>query len=170
MEEYLGEIRIVGYNWAPRNWDNCEGQLLDIGSYQALYSLLGTQFGGNGRTSFALPDLRGRVPMHADYYLNQVGTMYGMETVTLTTHELAAHQHDFNATHANASHHALGPSSTRHFGISQGTNTFGPSNNLVQMNPAAVLPAGSSQAHENRQPSTAVNFIICLDGLYPSRN
>ncbi len=170
-EPFLAEIRIVGFNFAPRGWAFCDGQILPISQNQSLYSLLGTTYGGDGRTSFALPDLRGRSPMHVDgeHPLGQKG---GEETHTLSAAEMPDHDHD-------------PPKAS-----SQAANTGDPAGNLLadpplsvgqiysqqnatlnaQMASAMVANVGGGQAHENRQPYTAVYFCIALQGLFPSRN
>ena len=168
-EPFLAEIRIVGFNFAPRGWAFCDGQILPINQNQSLYSLLGTTYGGDGRTSFALPDLRGRTPMHVGDG-HQLGQKGGAETVTLTAAEIGAHTHTVKAS-------------------SQQANQAQPANlilatvprpELIYRTPAAssttalrsgtVTNAGGGQAHDNMQPYLAVSFCIALRGLFPSRN
>ncbi len=168
-EPFLAEIRIVGFNFAPRGWAFCDGQILPINQNQSLYSLLGTTYGGDGRTSFALPDLRSRTPIHRGDG-HQLGQKSGAETVTLTAAQIAAH------THAAKASSTVG-------------NEITPTSRvLAQLTPpdlgyrdpeaasttalrsGTVTNAGGGQAHDNMQPYTTVSFCIALRGLFPSRN
>jgi microcystin-dependent protein len=166
-EPFLAEIRIVGFNFAPRGWAFCDGQILPINQNQSLYSLLGTTYGGDGRTSFALPDLRGRTPLHKGPG-HSLGQKSGAETVTLGIGEMPAHTH---AAHASSQ---VGNSRTpaSHLlaaEISPDAAYHAPTpGTLVGIR--AITNAGGSQAHENMQPYIAVNFCIALQGLFPSRN
>lgn len=174
-EPFLAEVRIVGFNFAPRGWAFCDGQILPISQNQSLYSLLGTTYGGDGRTSFALPDLRGRTPIHvgrsnggADH---REGQKSGEETHTLSANEMPQHTHQAKASPG------LGSSASPQNSLwAQVTNTVG---NVYadpgQAAPTAalnnpVLNVGGGQAHNNMQPSLALNFCIALQGLFPSRN
>ncbi len=162
-EPFLAEIRIVGFNFAPRNWAFCDGQILPINQNQSLYSLLGTTYGGDGRTSFALPDLRGRTPIHVGTGHTQ-GQKSGLETVTLSVQEMPPHSHQLNASSDTAS------GTTPQNGLMSRANEeiYGTPANLVSMDQGAVTYAGSGQAHNNMQPYLAVNFAIALQGLFPS--
>jgi len=168
-EPFLAEIRIVGFNFAPRGWALCDGQILPINQNQSLYSLLGTTYGGDGRTSFALPDIRGRVPIHrgrSDGGSNHpLGQKTGEETHTLSVEEMPQHQHDFNGT----SNTADNASPT---GRLPGKNTSKPyaSSGTAAMGENTILRSGGGQAHNNMQPFTVMNYCIALQGLFPSRN
>lgn len=164
-EPFLAEIRIVGFNFAPRGWAFCDGQILPINQNQSLYSLLGTTYGGDGRTSFALPDLRGRVPIHVSDSHRQ-GQKSGEETHTLSAAEMPNHDHVMQASTSDA---AQG-SPTDSVLAKSSTPIYSKPNNLVNLNPAAIPNVGGGQAHENMMPSIAVNFCIALRGLFPSRN
>lgn len=179
-DPYLGEIRMVGFNFAPNGWALCDGQLLPISQYTALFSLLGTSFGGNGQTTFALPDLRGRVPVHqgaglglSPYVMGQMG---GEEKVTLTVAQIAQHNHTVgvkddignvgdptNAVLAevNTSADPRQPKLMTLYSNQPPTKTMAPS---------AVSMTGANQPHTNIQPYLCVNFIIALVGIYPSRS
>lgn len=171
---FIGEINLFAGIFAPRGWHFCDGTLLEVASYQALFSLLGTTYGGDGRTNFALPDLRGRIPLCPgqgpdlnDYRLGQKG---GSETVTLTAKETATHTHSLMAsTTASTLSDPTGnvlaqPSRT---GEMYQTDA---SSNLVNMSTAAIGNTGGGQAHENRQPYLACYYIIALEGIYPQRS
>ena len=163
-EPFLGEIRIVGFNFAPRGWALCDGQILPINQNQALYSLLGTTYGGDGRTSFALPDLRGRAPMHFSSG-HLLGQRAGEENHTLSAAEMPQHTHEVNASSGNAT------------SASPQGNVFAAAERPIyrEYDPGAGqtiggASAGGSQAHGNMQPYLTVNFVIALQGLFPSRN
>ena len=163
-EPFLAEVRIIGFNFAPRGWAFCDGQILPINQNQSLYSLLGTTYGGDGRTSFALPDLRGRSPIH-DGEGHSQGQKSGEDTHTLTRAEMPQHKHVLNASNNG---NDLIP--TDNFPANAGSDFYTGPNNLVNMNADSVLNTGTSQAHENMQPFLTLNFIIALQGLFPSRN
>ncbi len=174
-EPFLAEIRIVGFNFAPRGWAFCDGQILPINQNQSLYSLLGTTYGGDGRTSFALPDLRGRTPVHegqlpgGGYY--QLGQKSGAETLALTSAQMPPHTHDLVATNDSAT--LPGPAgnlpATAPAAVGE-TYSSGSAGLTAAFNAAAIAPAGGGQGHENMQPCLALNFCIALQGLFPSRN
>ena len=168
-DPFIGEIRMFGGNFAPRNWALCDGQLLSIASNTALFSLLGTTYGGNGQTTFGLPDLRGRVPVHQGQGPGlsdrTLGESAGTETVTLLPTQMPAHHHP---------------------GASAGTATLGnPGGSLPGSGAAAIYvdtppgltmstatqpPRGGGQPHPNLMPYLCINFIICMAGIFPSRN
>jgi microcystin-dependent protein len=170
-EPFLAEVRIFGFKFAPRGWAFCDGQILPISQNQSLYSLLGTTYGGDGRTSFALPDMRGRVPIHvgrsdggADHREGQKG---GEETVSLSVAEMPNHDHPIHASlqdgdQVTPTGNLLGDSAPAEF--------YAPAANLVQLRSGTIANTGGSQGHENMQPYLAVNFAIALQGLFPSRN
>jgi microcystin-dependent protein len=165
-EPFLAEIRIVGFNFAPRGWAFCDGQILPINQNQSLYSLLGTMYGGDGRTTFALPDLRGRVPIHTGNGHTE-GQKSGEETHTLSSGEMAAHQHSFGAT----SQPATGNTSANGYLAGSAPNeVYHTTSTTANMNADELTRTGSGQAHDNMQPYLAVNFCIALQGLFPSRN
>ncbi len=161
----MSEIRIMAFNFPPKGWAMCNGQFLPINQNQALFSLLGTTYGGNGQTTFALPDLRGRTPIHlgAGFIQGQAG---GQEVHTLTQSEMPAHNHFVvdNNTVVNSD-----SGTGRVFGRAAG-NVYGPAQNLTPMGPQSISSVGGSQAHENRQPYTVLNMCIALVGVFPSRN
>jgi microcystin-dependent protein len=167
----VAEIRLFPYNFAPRNWAFCQGQLLPIAQNTALFSLLGTTYGGNGQTTFALPNLQSRVAVHvgqgpglSSYDLGQQG---GTETVTLTTNELAPHSHTPNCLNANGNKPGAKNNiwATDLGGHAQyGTTKAG------TMAPNAIGPSGNGQPHNNIQPYLALNYCIALQGVFPARN
>ncbi|KAA3663378.1 MAG: phage tail protein [Chloroflexi bacterium] len=163
-EPFLAEIRIVGFNFAPRGWAFCDGQILPINQNQSLYSLLGTTYGGDGRTSFALPDIRGRVPIHVGNGHRQ-GQKSGEETHTLSAAEMPQHKHAIQAS-ANT---ANSNSPSGHV-LAQSIPLYSEPTNLVNMRSGTITNVGGGQAHNNMQPCLAVNFCIALQGLFPSRN
>ena len=176
MEEYIGMIKFFVGDWDPEYYMVCDGRILQINDYQALYSLIGNQFGGNGSTNFALPDFRGRVPVGygsgPGLTPRSVGTIGGLETSTLTTAQLPSHSHTLN-------------------GISGGTETNTPKDNFLPeyantavkfyakrdkatdaflpLNAQSIAPVGQNQPISRMQPFLTVNFIICVMGIYPSR-
>lgn len=166
-EPFLSEIRIMSFAFAPKGWALCNGQLMPINQNQALFSLLGTTFGGDGRTTFALPDLRGRVPIHVGdgWILGQSG---GEQAHTLTTAEMPAHMHSLNAT----SDPVQQPVPTGALlGKAAATDPlYGDVASLVTMDPSEVGNTGGSQAHLNMQPYLTLSFCIALQGIFPSRN
>lgn len=173
-EPFLAEIRIVGFNFAPRGWAFCDGQILPINQNQSLYSLLGTTYGGDGRTSFALPDLRGRSPIHVGRAdggaYRTLGQKSGEETHTLSSAEMPTHTHAFQGTGQAAT--TASPGSNRTLAQTAATDPVYADgrNDPVVMGAGALLNVGGGQAHENMQPYIALNFCIALQGLFPSRN
>ncbi|MEM6455609.1 MAG: tail fiber protein [Acidobacteriota bacterium] len=171
-EPFLAEIRIVGFNFAPRGWAFCDGQILPINQNQSLYSLLGTTYGGDGRTSFALPDLRGRTPIHVgrsngggDHMLGQ---MSGEETHTLAGNEMPQHDHGFQASNDQVN---FPGSQGSFFGRGgAGDLQYADPAGLSGLKSGTVTNVGGGQAHNNMQPYLAINFCIALQGLFPSRN
>jgi microcystin-dependent protein len=171
-EPFVGEIRLFGFNFAPLGWALCDGQLLTISQNDALFSLLGTTFGGDGVNTFALPDLRGRVTVHPDGGSIRQGQKSGSENVTLTVNQLPAHAHALNAN-PNAGNQVGGQNNVlaKSVNPSRGSrSSFGAAQNLTGMNQGCIGNAGGSQPHPNMQPYQVVNFSISLFGIYPSRS
>lgn len=161
-EPFLAEIRMMSFVFAPRGWALCNGQLLPINQNQALFSLLGTQYGGNGQTNFALPDLRARTPMHRGQG-HTVGEKAGAETHTLSVAEMPAHTH---RPVAAATANSLGPAGAIFAGPGKQAFTGA---GTGAMHAAAVGLAGGSEPHENRAPYLTISFCIALQGIFPSR-
>ncbi len=166
-EPFLSEIRIMSFNFAPKGWAFCNGQLLPINQNQALFSLLGTTYGGDGRVNFALPDLQGRSQVHVGQGFT-LGQRAGEQAHTLVAAETPTHVHPVNASTTQASTGT--PSSGVMLSTSSGSFAYGPPQNLVPMDPSTDSPTGGSQAHLNMQPFLVLNFCIALQGLYPSPN
>ena len=164
-EPFLGEIRLVGFNFAPRGWAFCEGQILQINENQSLYSLLGTTYGGDGRTTFALPDLRGRIPFHRSDTL-ALGAKGGEEAHVLTEAEIPAHTHSVTAS----SNPANQPSPAGNHWPQGGGSLPYAANATGSMASQAISPTGQNQGHPNLPPVTVSNYIIALQGLFPPRN
>jgi microcystin-dependent protein len=168
---FVGQIALFGFNFAPRNYAFCNGQTLSIGSNAALFSLLGTTYGGNGTNTFALPDLRGRVAVHFGQGVGLstyvIGEIAGAENVTLTVGQMPAHNHTVNSTAETA---ANGSPHSKYLAAS-GTPLYLASPMAVEtMNPAMLNVAGGSQPFNVIQPTLALNYCIALVGVYPSRN
>lgn len=164
---YMGEIRLVSFDFAPRGWAFCNGQLLPINQNQALFALLGTTYGGNGQTTFALPDLRGRMALHANYDIRQ-GEAGGEFSHTLTVNEMGRHTHRAYASVAQAS--TADPSGALLARKGRLTaDDFNGTPNTVLVS-TQVSTAGGSQPHENTQPYLGLNFVIALQGVFPSQN
>jgi microcystin-dependent protein len=163
-EQFLGEIRIVAFNYPPKGWAFCNGQTMAINQNQALFSLLGTMYGGNGITTFQLPNFQGRVPLHVGQGF-QEGQNGGQESHTLTISEMPAHYHQVSASSNPGSQ----PSPAGAFATDTGRNLYAASANSG-MASQAVTPAGGSQPHENRSPFLVLNFCIALTGIFPSQN
>ncbi len=168
-EPYLSEMRIIAFNFAPRGWTLCDGQLLPIAQNTALFSLLGARYGGDGRTTFALPDMRGRVPLHTGQdtgISNRIqGSRGGTQNETLDTTELPSHNHILKAGNDNTNEepnaHFLGSNvPLYHTGSTVGTN----------LNSATLSNTGGDQSHNNEQPILGLYFIIATAGIFPSRN
>jgi len=162
---FLGEIKIISWNFAPKGWAFCNGQFLPINQNQALFSILGTTYGGNGQTTFALPDFRGRAPIHIGGGFTE-GQSGGQEFHTVTMSEMPQHLHQVQANKAAANANVLQGNLLA--AVSGGI--YGNPANLVALPPSTITNAGGSQPHENRQPSLVLNFIIALQGIFPSQN
>ena len=162
-EPFLSEIRIMSFNFAPKGWALCNGQLLPINQNQALFSLLGTTYGGDGRVNFALPDVRGRVPIHVGDG-HTLGERAGQEAHTITISELPAHSHSVTVFNNNAN---AGPAGN-YFGASNLAYQPAPPNTTLA--PNTVSMTGGSQPHQNQQPFLVLSFCIALQGIFPSPN
>lgn len=173
-EPFLAEVRIVGFNFAPRGWAFCDGQILPINQNQSLYSLLGTTYGGDGRTSFALPDLRGRTPIHVGRsnggQAHTLGQKSGEETHTLSANEMPQHTHAFHGIN-NPDVGVRSDQPAGRFLAEAASDLYSTeTSNLVNLGTGTTLDVGGGQAHDNMQPYLALNFCIALQGLFPSRN
>ncbi|HEX5706099.1 MAG TPA: tail fiber protein [Pyrinomonadaceae bacterium] len=166
-EPFLSEIRIFSFGFAPKGWALCNGQLMPINQNQGLFSLLGTTFGGDGRVNFALPDLRGRTPIHVGSG-HTLGERGGEQAHTLSISELPEHVHVANA--ANVPPTTGTPSSSVMLSQSSGANLYAGPANLQAMAPDSISPVGGSQAHLNMQPFLTLAFGIALQGIFPSPN
>jgi microcystin-dependent protein len=166
-EPFLSEIRIMSFVFPPRGWALCNGQLLPINQNQALFSLLGTTYGGDGRVNFALPDLRGRTPIHVGSG-HTLGERGGEQAHTLSISELPQHAHVANATTNTST--TNNPGSGVMLAQSTGSSLYGGASNLQAMAPAAISNVGGSQAHLNMQPFLTLSFSIALQGIFPSPN
>jgi microcystin-dependent protein len=178
MQPYLGEIRMFAGNFAPQGWALCSGQLMSIAQNTALFSLLGTIYGGDGQSTFALPDFRGRVPLHQGQGQTQsftIGEQGGTEAEMLTAAQLPPHTHVLSAS-------AAAPQAVPAGGINLSASAYVPASpvpkpkmyanpdTLVAMSSSAIGAAGGSQPHDNMAPSLGLNFIIALEGIFPSRS
>jgi microcystin-dependent protein len=173
MNQFVGQILVTGFNFAPVGWALCNGQLLPISQNTALFSLLGTTYGGDGRSTFALPNLQGMMAIGAGngpVFAPVLGQTGGETAVTLVVNTLPAHNHSqqgtASAVNTNSPANALFGGGGR---AGQDTDYAATSPNLALMNPGAIQPAGGSQPHNNVQPSLVLNYIIALQGVYPSR-
>ncbi len=171
-EPFLSEIRIFSFNYVPQGWAQCNGQLLPINQNQALFSLLGTTYGGNGQTNFALPDLRGRTPIHRGGSIT-LGERAGEEVHTLNINELPTHVHTANAVApANGTNNVSIPTGAylSNSAPAEIYSSGAGSPGLVALHPGSISNVGGSQPHENRQPLLVLTFGIALQGIFPSQN
>jgi len=161
---YLGEIRMVGFNFAPVGWAPCDGRLLAIADNDALFNLIGTTYGGDGQTTFALPNLQGRAPVHvgSGFVLGQAG---GSESVTLTANQIPAHSHVPQAQNAVGNQ----ASPTNNVWANSTLNQFTAGPAASTMNAQNVQSSGGSQPHDNMMPFQVISFVIALEGIYPSQ-
>jgi microcystin-dependent protein len=168
-EPFLSEIRIMSFVFAPKGWALCDGQLLPINQNQALFSLLGTTYGGDGRVNFGLPDLRGRVPIHtgSGHVLGERG---GEQAHTLSMPELPQHTHGLFASSAPANASPPSPQNATILADSSPAQAYGNANNLTAMGAASITNVGGSQGHLNMQPFLTLSFCIALQGIFPSPN
>jgi microcystin-dependent protein len=164
-EPFLAEIKIVSFNFPPKGWALCNGQLLPINQNQALFALHGTTYGGNGQTNFALPNLRGRVPIHMGNG-HTLGEAAGSTSVTVNIQQLPTHIHGLQASNATAD----SDDGANRYLAQAGMNIYGPAAGLVAMAPSSITAVGGSQPHNNMSPYLVLNFIIALQGIFPSQN
>jgi microcystin-dependent protein len=163
-EPFIGEVKMVGFNFAPVGWALCDGRLLPIAQYEALFALIGTTYGGDGQTTFALPDLRSRAPVHTGNG-HRLGEMGGTESVTLNTNQIPGHSHVPQASNAGA---ATSPAAS--VWANSAALQFAPASSpLTAMNPGVMAAAGGSQPQDNMLPFLAVNFVIALEGIFPTQ-
>jgi microcystin-dependent protein len=167
-DPFVAEIRIFPFNFAPKGWAWCDGQLLPLSQNTALFSLLGTTYGGNGKSNFALPDLQGRAPMHPGQgpglSLHDLGETGGSETVTLLESEIPAHSHGLSMSVRPSDN--LNPAG---LALGTGNNIYAPVASTTAMSPNALPPAGGDQPHNNMQPYLTFYFCIALQGVFPPR-
>jgi microcystin-dependent protein len=163
-EPFLSEIKVVSFNFAPKGWALANGQTLPINQNQALFSLLGTVYGGNGQTTFNLPNLRGQVPIHMGNG-HDLGEKAGSSAVTVNIQQLPTHLHALMATNTNAN--VANPANAE---LARVNNVYTTPSALTTMNPTSVTSVGGSQAHTNLMPYLVLNFIIALQGIFPSQN
>ena len=166
-EPFIGEIRMFAGNFAPQGWAFCDAQLLPISQYDALFALIGTTYGGDGQTTFALPDLRGRIPIHFNASHPQ-GAIGGAETVTLLAAQMPAHTHGLQGTSVAADRR--GPKGAMFAETEEPLYAVPVGGGTANLDAGAVNPAGGNQPHDNVQPYLCVNFIIALFGIFPSQN
>jgi microcystin-dependent protein len=169
-DPFVAEIRIFPFNFAPKGWAWCDGQLMPLSQNTALFSLLGTTYGGDGKSNFALPDLQGRAPMHPGQgpglSLHDLGEAAGSEIVTLLQSEIPAHSHSYSV----AGQLGLNNSPANQLcAVGDGINLYAPATNLTPMAPEALAPAGGDQPHNNMQPYLTFYFCIALQGVFPPR-
>jgi len=174
-EPFIGEIQLFGFNFAPYQWAQCNGAIMAIHQNTALFSLLGTQYGGNGTTTFALPNLTARVACNQGQgpglTPRTLGETFGTQTVTLTSAEMPAHQHGLNLyAQPTPGLRASSPSSGNAISNPATSSPFAAPGPLAAFSPNLIGPTGGSQPHENQQPYLAVNFCIALQGVFPSFN
>lgn len=175
-EPFIAEIRMFAGSFAPRSWAFCNGQLMSINQNSALFSLLGTIYGGDGRSTFALPEMRGRLPMHQGtgpgLSYRPIGARLGAEGVTLATNQMPQHNHSFNTTHtiADSSNPANDVLAAQNDGDMAFTEAAVDQTTIQSLNSKTIASAGSNKTHTNMMPYQSVSFIIALLGIYPSRN
>ena len=165
-EPFLGEIKIMSFGFPPKGWAMCNGQLLPINQNQALFSLLGTTYGGDGRVNFGLPNLQARTPIHVGNG-HTLGEIAGEQAHTISISEVPTHTHTASAANVAATSNA--PSNARMISQSVGANMYAAASNLQAMAPQALATVGGSQPHLNMQPYLTLNFCIALQGIFPSQ-
>ncbi len=164
-EPFLAEIRLMSFNFAPKGWALCNGQLLPINQNQALFALLGTTFGGNGQTNFALPDFRGRTPIHVGNG-HTLGERAGSESVTINAQQMPTHTHVMSGSSASSG----GNNSPVGRVLGGANNAYQTPQSLTAINAGTVTQTGGSQPHNNMQPFGVLNYCIALQGIFPSHN
>ncbi|MCA6125558.1 phage tail protein [Bradyrhizobium sp. WSM 1704] len=167
-EPFIAEIRMMSFNFPPKGWALCNGQLLPINQNQALFSLLGTTYGGDGRVNFALPDLRGRVPLHIGAG-HTLGEHAGQESHTLTISEMPDHFHTLSGSTVQGNSPNPNFSNVGNVLAPDPGNAYGPPNNATNLNTGSIGNVGGSQPHQNMQPFLTINFSIALQGIFPSQ-
>lgn len=172
-DPFVGEIRMFAGNFAPKSWAFCDGQLLSVSQNDALFSLLGTVYGGDGRTTFGIPDMRGRIPLHQGtgpgLSTRRLGSKPGSERVTLTTNQLPSHMHDLVASTASADSVAPQGKVIAESALPFRYLTGGSAAETITLNSQSVANTGGAQSHTNLMPALCINYIIALVGIYPSR-
>ncbi len=168
-DAYLGEIRLLGFNWAPLGWLTCDGQTLAISQYNALFALIGTMYGGDGINTFGLPDLRGRTLLHRGTAGHPQTEAGGSENVTLQTAGMPPHSHALKAISAASADTTL-PQGNSLAKTAASLNLYADAANLVAMNNASLLNPGTPAGHNNMQPTLVMNYCICVEGLWPPRS
>lgn len=166
-EPFISEIRMMGFDYAPRQWAKCDGALIDITQNPTLYSLVGITYGGDGQTTFALPDLRGRVPVHAYGSPYPLGAAAGSEAVALSASQIPTHTHAFKVSSDEAG--AQSPEAA-YLGANSENALYSNPQNMTALNNASISFQGGGAPHNNMQPSLVVNFCIALSGVYPMRS
>ena len=170
MDPFVAEIRIFGFNFPPKGWAFCDGQILPLSQNTALFSLLGTTYGGDGKSNFALPDLQGRAPMHPGQgpglSLHDLGETGGSDAVTLLTSEIPSHTHGISASGGDSTDQS--PANSK-FAVGTGVAMYAPVGSLVPMADAAIAAGGGGLPHNNLQPYLTLNFCIALQGVFPPR-
>jgi microcystin-dependent protein len=174
-QPFIGEIRMFGGNFAPVGWSLCDGTVMQISGNEALYQLIGTTYGGNGQTTFALPNLQSRVPVHQGTLQGttySLGQMAGTETVTLTTQQIPAHPHALQATSSGQGTAPTGSTIPASATSTQAgaSNVYGTAPGANTLNPSTLQPNPGNLPHDNLQPYAVLNFIIALTGIYPSQS
>jgi microcystin-dependent protein len=169
-DPFVAEIRIFPFNFAPKGWAFCDGQLLPLSQNTALFSLLGTTYGGNGKSNFALPNMQGNAPMHPGQgpglSLHDLGELGGSETVTLLQSEIPAHTHTVNASLSNGIDRLA---TNELFATGVGIGMYAAPGALTQLSPSTATPAGGGQPHNNMMPYLTLSFCIALQGVFPPR-